>query len=53
MIDETFLSQTSKVITTSNNDRRNIPQANLKRYNHSNNDRRNIPQSNLKSYNHN
>jgi hypothetical protein len=33
-IDETFFSQTSKVIATSNNDRRNIPQANLKSYNH-------------------
>ena len=33
MIDETFLSKISKVITTRNNDRRNIPQANLKRYN--------------------
>ena len=34
MIDETFLSQTSKVISTINNNRRNIPQANLKSYNH-------------------
>ena len=34
MIDETFLSQTSKVINKSNHDRRNIPQSNLKSYNH-------------------
>ena len=34
MIDETFLSQTSKAITTIYNDRRNIPQSNLKSYNH-------------------
>jgi hypothetical protein len=51
MIDETFLSQTSKVITTVTTIEETFLRQTSKVITTSNNDRRNIPQSNLKSYN--